>query len=315
MPRSRVRCPTRQSPPQRLHAGHAPRRASGRQAHASVAGVRQRRSASAPIAAALDAPAVAVELIHAYSLVHDDLPAMDDDALRRGQPTVHVAFDEATAILAGDALQSLAFEVLARTPVRRRHACRPVAHARHRIGCGRHVRRPGAGPGRDRQRHRAGRRRTRAPACAQDRRADPRRGAHGRAMRRCVDARNSTRLDRYADALGLAFQVRDDILDIEGDSATLGKTAGKDVAQDKATFPALIGLDASRARLDELRAAMTRSAGAVRRARRCAGRLGPPGDRTRSLKRMCGAALAAAQHVQARTGFPIRSRSTSPAAA
>ena len=109
-------------------------------------------SCSAPMTDVLDAPATAVELIHAYSLVHDDLPAMDDDALRRGQPTVHVAFDEATAILAGDALQSLAFEVLAGTEDRRRDTRRAAAHAGRRFRRRRHVRRPGAGPGGDRQR-------------------------------------------------------------------------------------------------------------------------------------------------------------------
>ena len=112
----------------------------------------------------LDAPAAAVELIHAYSLVHDDLPAMDDDALRRGKPTVHVAFDEATAILAGDALQALAFELLAEAPATadmRVAMLRELVRRRRRA---RHVRRPGARP----RGHRAGRRRsmsTRWNAC------------------------------------------------------------------------------------------------------------------------------------------------------
>ena len=205
--------------------------------------------------AALDAPAVAVELIHAYSLVHDDLPAMDDDALRRGQPTVHVAFDEATAVLAGDALQSLAFEMLADTPVTdaiRVELLRTLASAAGAAGmCG------GQALDLDATGNGA------ALSVVQlERLHSLKTGALIRAAVRmgalCGDASPDElqRLDRYAAALGLAFQVRDDILDIEGDSATLGKTAGKDVAQDKATFPALIGLDASRARLQELRAAM-----------------------------------------------------------
>ncbi|UNK49381.1 polyprenyl synthetase family protein [Lysobacter sp. S4-A87] len=205
---------------------------------------------------ALDAPAVAVELIHAYSLVHDDLPAMDDDALRRGQPTVHVAFDEATAILAGDALQSLAFEVLAAAPVAdaiRVSLLRTLATASGVGGmCGGQAL-DLAATGNGAALSVADLERLHALKTGALIRAAVRMGALcGGASDLELDA-----LDRYADALGLAFQVRDDILDIEGNSATLGKTAGKDVAQDKATFPALIGLGASRARLQELSAAMT----------------------------------------------------------
>jgi farnesyl diphosphate synthase len=202
---------------------------------------------------ALDAPAAAVELIHAYSLVHDDLPAMDDDALRRGQPTVHVAFDEATAILAGDALQALAFEVAAQAPVAdgvRVELLRTLARASGVAGmCGGQaldIDATGSRPGVEQLEH------LHALKTGALIRASVRMGALcGGAQAHELDA-----LDRYASALGLAFQVRDDLLDVEGDSATLGKTAGKDVAQDKATFPALIGLDASRARLAELAAAM-----------------------------------------------------------
>lgn len=207
---------------------------------------------------ALDAPAAAVELIHAYSLVHDDLPAMDDDALRRGQPTVHVAFDEATAVLAGDALQSLAFEVLADAPVADRirvALVRTLAIAAGVGGmCGGQaldLAATGAAASLD--------------VAALERLHALKTGALIRSAVRmgalCGDAGEDAlhALDRYATALGLAFQVRDDLLDIEGDSATLGKTAGKDVAQDKATFPALIGLDASRQRLLELSQAMTQA--------------------------------------------------------
>jgi farnesyl diphosphate synthase len=206
-------------------------------------------------AQALDAPAVAVELIHAYSLVHDDLPAMDDDALRRGQPTVHVAFDEATAILAGDALQSLAFEVLADTPTddaTRVALLRTLAIASGATGmCGGQAL-DLAATGNGSALSVAELERLHALKTGALIRAAVRMGA----LCGHADADQLRHLDQFADALGLAFQVRDDILDIEGDSATLGKTAGKDQVQDKATFPALIGLDASRARLEQLRGAM-----------------------------------------------------------
>jgi len=204
----------------------------------------------------LDAAAVAVELIHCYSLVHDDLPAMDDDRLRRGQPTVHVAFDEATAILAGDALQSLAFEVLASAPLdadRRVAMLAELAHASGTAGmCG--------GQALDID----------ATGCVVSLadleqlhalktgallRASVRLGA----LAAGADANTASlaALDRYADALGLAFQIRDDLLDVEGDSDSLGKTAGKDAVQDKATFPGLIGIERSRMRLEQLSASMS----------------------------------------------------------
>jgi farnesyl diphosphate synthase len=203
----------------------------------------------------LDAPASAVELIHAYSLVHDDLPAMDDDALRRGQPTVHVAFDEATAILAGDALQTLAFRQLADapTPAEVRIAMvRELATASGALGmCGGQafdIDATGRGGDIDlRELERLHAMKTGALL-----RCAVRLGA----LAGGADASAHAALDRYAEALGLAFQIRDDLLDIEADSATLGKTAGKDVAQNKATFPALLGIDGSRARLANLRDAM-----------------------------------------------------------
>ncbi len=218
----------------------------------------------------LDAPAAAVELIHAYSLVHDDLPAMDDDALRRGQPTVHVAFDEATAILAGDALQALAFEVAAQAPVGdgvRVELLRTLAQASGVAGmCGGQALDIDATGPRQHAGADAGRTTAHAVTVPQLERLHAlKTGALIRAAVRmgalCGGAGSGAleSLDRYASALGLAFQVRDDILDVESDSATLGKTAGKDEAQDKATFPALIGLDASRARLRELAAAMDQS--------------------------------------------------------
>ena len=225
----------------------------------------------------LDAAAVAVELIHCYSLIHDDLPAMDDDALRRGQPTVHVAFDEATAILAGDALQTLAFEVLAGAPLaaeRRVTMLAELARASGAAGmCGgqaldidatgqskRGTAKRGQsevsrrGPGQDEHRRReihsepfsiADLEHLHALKTGALLRAAVRLGA----ISAGADDASRAALDRYADALGLAFQVRDDLLDVEGDAATLGKTAGKDAAQDKATFPALLGIDASHVRL------------------------------------------------------------------
>ena len=210
--------------------------------------------------AALDAAAVAVELVHCYSLVHDDLPAMDDDALRRGQPTVHVAFDEATAILAGDALQALAFEQLATAPLAADVRIAMLAELARAAGvagmCG--------GQALDID----------ATGRAIDLPALERLHAlKTGALLRCAvrlgalagqaAPAQAAALDRYAEALGLAFQIRDDLLDIEGDAATLGKTAGKDQAQDKATFPALLGSAASHARLQALSAQMQAALGAL----------------------------------------------------
>jgi len=191
---------------------------------------------------ALDAPAAAVELVHAYSLIHDDLPAMDDDDLRRGQPTVHKAFDEATAILAGDALQALAFEVIARTG----HPRLPVligtlagAAGRDGMVAGQALDVAAVGKPTDvaaletMHAHKTGAlieaavRLGGLTAVAED---DPR----------------LTALAHYARAIGLAFQVHDDVLDVTGDSATLGKTAGADAARDKPTYPGLLGIDGAR---------------------------------------------------------------------
>jgi len=199
----------------------------------------------------LNAPAVAVELIHAYSLVHDDLPAMDNDSLRRGQPTVHVAFGQAQAILVGDALQALAFQCLAQAPLSGEIRAELVAELASAAGaagmCGGQALdiaatgQPGA-----------------ITISALERLQRMKTGALVRAAVRmgaivaAAEAGLRARLDHYAQALGLAFQIRDDLLDIEGNSATLGKTRGKDQAQDKATFPAVIGIKGSRQRLSEL---------------------------------------------------------------
>ena len=195
---------------------------------------------------ALDAPAVAVELVHAYSLVHDDLPAMDDDALRRGQPTVHVAFDEATAILAGDALQSQAFVALANSALpdaARAALCAELASAAAGMCAGQALDIDATGQA------------AAFDIASLERLHALKTGALLRASLRMgaiAAGADAAALDRFADALGLAFQVRDDLLDVEGESATLGKTAGKDAARAKPTFPALIGIEASRARLGAL---------------------------------------------------------------
>lgn len=204
----------------------------------------------------LDAAAAAVELIHCYSLVHDDLPAMDDDTLRRGQPTVHVAFDEATAILAGDALQALAFETLATAPQPPELRVAMLAELARTAGvagmCG------GQALDIDATGTAAGRNaltdleRMHALKTGALLRAAVRLGAL--AAGAATETRNL--LDHYADALGLAFQIRDDLLDVEASSGALGKTAGKDAAQHKATFPALLGVPASRDRLAALLAHM-----------------------------------------------------------
>lgn len=191
---------------------------------------------------ALDAPAAAVELIHAYSLIHDDLPAMDDDDLRRGQPTVHKAFDEATAILAGDALQALAFEVIAST-----------GHPR----LGALIQTLAAGAGRDGMV--AGQALDMA-AVGQSIDATALATMHAHKTGALIEAavrlggltavaEHDPRLEalaRYARAIGLAFQVHDDVLDVTGDSTTLGKAAGADAARDKPTYPGLLGLDGAR---------------------------------------------------------------------
>ncbi|ODV16205.1 MAG: geranyl transferase [Rhodanobacter sp. SCN 68-63] len=199
--------------------------------------------------AALDMPACAVELIHAYSLVHDDLPAMDDDDMRRGRPTCHVVFGEAMAILAGDALQALAFELLAQAPVD------PSIGMAMQRALGRACGAEGMAGGQALDLAAVGRVLTLAElehmhACKTG--ALIRASVQLGAMAAGADVDTLDALDRYAHAVGLAFQVRDDILDVEGESAVIGKTAGKDAAADKPTFPSILGLDASRARLAQL---------------------------------------------------------------
>jgi farnesyl diphosphate synthase len=195
--------------------------------------------------------ACAVELIHAYSLVHDDMPCMDDDILRRGKPTVHVRFGEAQALLAGDALQALAFELL--TPddgsveaATQAALCRMLAQAAGYQGMagGQAIDLASVGKAlSSEQLHDMHRLKTGALLQASV--------MMGAACGTVSPAAQHALRD-YGAAVGLAFQVVDDILDVTADSATLGKTAGKDAAQDKPTFVSLMGLSASRNYAQEL---------------------------------------------------------------
>ncbi|WP_175940968.1 farnesyl diphosphate synthase [Caballeronia sp. BCC1704] len=210
-------------------------------------------------AQAVEAASAALEMIHVYSLVHDDMPAMDDDALRRGKPTVHIQYDEATALLVGDALQSQAFIALTAegnglSDRQQAALVRELAVASGSVGMaggqaidlesvGRKLSRPELETMHRKKTGALLRASVRMGALAGD---EP--GADVLAA-----------LDQYAAAVGLAFQVVDDILDVTADSATLGKTAGKDAQHDKPTYVSIIGLDASR----ELAAQLGRDADAA----------------------------------------------------
>ncbi|MEM7083282.1 MAG: farnesyl diphosphate synthase [Pseudomonadota bacterium] len=201
----------------------------------------------------LDAPAGAVELIHAFSLVHDDLPAMDDDALRRGRPTTHIQFDEATAILAGDALQALAFDLLASStaldhqPYSRIRMMRNLSSAAGSTGMT-------GGQAQD--------------LMAEGKQLEPHelQLMHERktgyliqaAVMMACDASETLGDDEreaiqcYAERIGLAFQVCDDILDVESTTETLGKPQGSDMAANKATYPSVLGMAAAKSHLESL---------------------------------------------------------------
>jgi farnesyl diphosphate synthase len=199
----------------------------------------------------IDAAACALELIHAYSLVHDDLPAMDDDDLRRGQPTCHKAFDEATAILAGDALQTLAFQLLAtdaaNTPETRARMIELLARASGSRGmvAGQALDLASEGQALERagleaiHRHKTGALIHASVTMA----AMARPNLSGEAC---------SALDQYAQHIGLAFQIQDDLLDVEGETEVLGKQSGQDAVHHKATYPALLGLEAARAEAERL---------------------------------------------------------------
>lgn len=196
-------------------------------------------------ASRVDPVASAVELIHCYSLVHDDLPAMDDDNLRRGKPTVHKAFDEATAILAGDALLTLAFEGMARDNV----SAQAIAELAVSAGSAGMV----GGQAMDLA--------FEATTPTREALETMFRKKTGALIRAAVvmpvaelgaDDPFHRALSDYAEAIGLAFQIVDDLLDIEGSTEKIGKPAGSDAARDKATWPALFGIDASRRHADQL---------------------------------------------------------------
>jgi farnesyl diphosphate synthase len=203
-------------------------------------------------AQALARAACAVEMIHAYSLVHDDMPCMDDDELRRGKPTVHVAYDEATALLVGDALQSQAFQVLAESdtlpPVRMVGMLRLLAEAAGSSGmcAGQAIDLDSVGLSLTREElERMHQLKTGALLRASV--------VLGALAGRDLEPRELDALAAYSKAIGLAFQVVDDVLDATADSATLGKTAGKDAADNKPTYVSILGLEPSRQLAEQLR--------------------------------------------------------------
>ena len=241
-------------------ADHEPRRLHAAMRYAVLGGGKRVRpllafaagEAAGAAPERLDAVACAVELIHAYSLVHDDMPCMDDDVLRRGKPTVHVEFDEATALLVGDGLQSLAFEALAAQrladdPAAQVEMLRTLAIASGTRGM-------------------AGGQAIDLAAVGKSMTLPELELMHimktGALIRaavtlgaRCgaLGAGELARLDHYAKCVGLAFQVVDDVLDAEASTATLGKTAGKDAAQNKPTYVSLLGVARARELAQELR--------------------------------------------------------------
>lgn len=198
---------------------------------------------------AADNCACAVELIHAYSLIHDDLPAMDNDDLRRGQPTCHIKFGEATAILAGDALQALAFELLAQQPGPEQSLAMISVLAKAAGWQG-----MVAGQSLDMENDKAGKKEEDMVLM------------HGLKTGALINAsvklgalstgkatpEQLEKLETFSGCLGLAFQIKDDILDVEGDTQTLGKQQGKDQSQNKVTYPAILGLEGARERMNSL---------------------------------------------------------------
>ena len=204
--------------------------------------------------ARVDAIAVAIEFVHAYSLIHDDLPSMDDDDLRRGQPTTHRAFDEATAILAGDALQALAFQVLIDDPLLTTHHADQQANLVGLLA-------RAAGPN-----GMVGGQVLDLAAEGRSLSAEELEDLHQRKTGRLIEAAvmmpaalfphrsesDTTQLQVFANHIGLAFQIRDDILEVEEDTATLGKSADSDAANAKSTYPSVLGLEQAKCRADEL---------------------------------------------------------------
>jgi geranylgeranyl pyrophosphate synthase len=201
----------------------------------------------------LDGPACAVEIIHAYSLIHDDLPSMDDDDLRRGRPTCHKKYDEATAILAGDALQALSFHILAHDPKIRVNSQQrlsmidmlAIASGSRGMAGGQAIDLAAVGQSlnitelENMHIHKTG---ALIKASAE----------LGALSVENVEPELFSRVSQYAKCIGLAFQIKDDILDIEGDTETLGKPQGSDMAMNKPTYPDLLGLNGAKQAADEL---------------------------------------------------------------
>jgi len=207
-------------------------------------------SATPAVNQALDRAAAAVELIHAYSLVHDDLPCMDDDALRRSRPTVHIQYDEATAMLAGDALQPLAFACLADMPV----AAEAIVQSVQTLACA--IGSVGMVGGQAIDLASVGKPISVDALQTMHRMKTGALLAASVALGSIVASASAVQrraLDDYAQAIGLAFQVIDDILDVTADTASLGKTAGKDAADAKPTYVSLLGLAQARALAKDLR--------------------------------------------------------------
>lgn len=251
-----ARLPPAEREPRRLHAAMR---------YASLGGGKRVRpllvwaagSLTGATDAALDAPACAVEAIHVYSLVHDDLPCMDNDTLRRGRPTCHVAFDEATALLAGDTLQALAFQWIADGDAEPNVRLSMLQHLAHAVGP--------AGM--------AGGQALDLAATGQPLSLPELEFMHalktgaliraavllGAACGRPLDEAEQSCLDHFAKRAGLLFQVVDDILDCTANTATLGKTAGKDAAAAKPTYVTELGIDAARGLAVELQADATAS--------------------------------------------------------
>lgn len=200
-----------------------------------------------------DLPAAALEMIHSYSLVHDDLPAMDDDDLRRGKPTCHIAFDEATAILAGDALQTLAFEILSRdsqNPLSTDQRLKMIQQLSQASGAS------GMCGGQSIDLEAVGHQ---VDLAYLENMHNHKTGAliyaaviMGALCNPGVTETQLKQLAQYAKAIGLAFQVQDDILDVTSDTETLGKAQGADAALNKPTYVSLLGLEGARAKAQEL---------------------------------------------------------------
>lgn len=207
--------------------------------------------------ASLDGPACAMELIHVYSLIHDDLPAMDDDELRRGKATCHIQFDEATAILAGDALQSLAFYILAHDPTMIDNAAQrlkmvetlAIASGSRGMAGGQAIDLAAVGSLSTQTMNLAELENMHIHKTGALIRASVKLGALSQTD---VQPAQLDKLDHFANCMGLAFQIRDDILDVEGDTETLGKPQGSDQARNKPTYPALLGMPEAKRRADEL---------------------------------------------------------------